>query len=161
MSIDLSQIIPKFFKRNLNQIMDMAKLYYTLACLDETSRSLNGPLPRFARRLLKQQSTEPPRGEAQQEQHREPEQHYRFPRGQYDNLHHNLSPHWRQGPEGARAGKITVFPGVYLSSRAVHDDHGRGKWFAPVTATAPVLGDAWAPAGAVVLFPSSFPRPRE
>jgi hypothetical protein len=44
------------------------------ASLDETSRSLNGPLSRFARRLLEQQSTEPPRGEAQPEQHKEPEQ---------------------------------------------------------------------------------------
>jgi hypothetical protein len=54
----------------------------------------------------------------------------------------------------ARAARITVFAGVHGSSRAVHDDHGRGKWFAPVTALVPVLGDVWAPAGAKVTFGS-------
>jgi hypothetical protein len=35
-----------------------------------------------------------------------------------------------------------------FSSGAVHADHGRGKWFAPVTATVPVLG-LRRPTGAV------------
>jgi hypothetical protein len=39
----------------------------------------------------------------------------------------------------ARAARITVFAGVLGSSRAVHDDNGRGKWFAPVTAKVPAL----------------------
>jgi hypothetical protein len=52
----------------------------------------------------------------------------------------------------ARAARITVLAAVLGSSRAVHDDNGRGKWFAPVTALVPVLGDACAPAGAKVTF---------
>ncbi len=53
----------------------------------------------------------------------------------------------------ARAARITVLAGVQGPSRAVHDDHGRGKWFARVTALVPALGDAWAPAGTKVLYP--------
>ena len=42
-----------------------------------------GPLPRAARRLLEQQSEEPPLGQPQQGRHRQPEQQQRLPRRQY------------------------------------------------------------------------------
>ena len=39
----------------------------------------------------------------------------------------------------ARISRVTALESVHFSSRAGHDDHGRGKWFAPDTAAAPVL----------------------
>jgi len=48
---------------------------------------LAGPLsPRFARRVLEQQSEEPPRREPQQERHRKPQQQQRIPRCQHASM---------------------------------------------------------------------------
>ena len=35
--------------------------------------------------------------------------------------------------------RVKALEGVHFSSRAAHEDHGRGKWFAPDTAAEPVL----------------------
>ena len=78
------------------------------------------PRARLARRLLEQQSGEPPRGEPQQEYHRQPQQQQRVPRG----------PH-------ARMPEPTVSRHRRAQRRASREDHDENETSAPL---APLSG---------------------
>ena len=75
-------------------------------------RTLIDPLfPCSSRRLLEQQSTEPPRGAAQQQHSGQPQQQLGLP-----GCEHDYRQSWGD----------SFLSGVHLSSRGDHDEHGRG-----------------------------------
>lgn len=77
----------------------------------ERDKALAVPQPRFARRLLEQQTEEPPLREPQQEQHRQPQQQQRFPCGAH------AQPSEPAAPRGGRANQER--PGMAMT-RAGH-----------------------------------------
>ena len=72
--------------------------------------SLTLPRARFARRLLEQQTEEPPLREPQQEIHNQPEQQQRVPRGPHALLPELAMPRRRRA-RAERPGRVMMTPG--------------------------------------------------